>query len=55
MILAFQKLTKDDIRRELRARGVPVDDEMKKDELHLILDNTLRGVARVAVSWPTEV
>ena len=47
MILAFQKLTKDDIRRELRARGVPVDDEMKKDELHLILDNTLRGVARV--------
>ena len=46
-IRPFQKLTKDDIRRELRARGVPVDDEMKKDELHLILDNTLRGVARV--------
>lgn len=47
LLQPFHNLKVNELKQELRARGVHIETGMKKEELQLMLDDILRGVSRV--------
>jgi hypothetical protein len=47
LLRPFHNLKVNELKQELRARGISIETGMKKDELQLMLDDILRGVSRV--------